>query len=75
MSRHVEFNEGGGRPLVKAYTRNEARRLFSMFRVVSITIEQLTRPEFYFPGQFIPESLFRRLRRTVGWNVIISAQK
>jgi 2-polyprenyl-3-methyl-5-hydroxy-6-metoxy-1,4-benzoquinol methylase len=75
MSRHVEFNEGGGRPLVKAYTRTEARRLFSMFRKVSITVEQLTRPEFYFLGGLIPESLFRALRRTLGWNVIISAQK
>jgi SAM-dependent methyltransferase len=75
MSRHVEFNESGGQPLVKVYSRREARNLFSMFREVKVQVEQLTRPEFYLLGRFISESLFRRLRRSVGWNVIISAQK
>ncbi|HEU5237117.1 MAG TPA: class I SAM-dependent methyltransferase [Pyrinomonadaceae bacterium] len=75
MSRHVEFNEGGGRPLVKAYSRREARKLFSMFREIKIDVEQLTRAEFYFLSRLIPERLFRMLRTTVGWNVIISAQK
>jgi len=75
MSKHVEVNEGGGRPLVKAYSRKEARELFSMFREVKIHVEQLTRGEFYFLSGLIPESIFRTLRTTVGWNVIISAQK
>src|SRR5205085_11194699 len=34
MSKYVEFNESGGRPLVKAYARGEARKLFSMFSEV-----------------------------------------
>ena len=75
MSKYVEFNAGGGRPLVKAYSRRQARRLFSMFREVQLSVEQLTRGEFWFLGRLLPESLFRRLRRRAGWNVIISARK
>jgi SAM-dependent methyltransferase len=75
MSEHVEFNESGGRPLVKVYSRREARKLFSMFREVRVQVEQLTRAELYFLGRLIPESIFRGLRRSVGWNVLISAQK
>ena len=75
MSKHVEVNQGGGRPLVKAYSRREARELFSMFGQVKVQIEQLTRSEFYFLSRIIPENIFRKLRTTVGWNVIISATK
>src|SRR2546426_11542589 len=75
MSKYVEFNESGGRPLVKVYSRREARKLFSMFREVKVQVEQLTRPELYVLGRVIPENLFRRLRQSVGWNVIISARK
>src|SRR2546426_5563554 len=75
MSKYVEFNESGGRPLVKVYSRREARNLFSMFREVKVQVEQLTRPELYVLGRVIPERMFRRLRQSVGWNVIISARK
>jgi len=75
MSRYVEFNAGGGRPLVKAYSRREARSLFSNFSRIEITVAQLMRSEFYFLGRLVPERVFRLLRRTAGWNVIISAQK
>ena len=75
MSRYVEVNESGGRPLVKVYSRREARKLFSMFRVVKIQVEQLTRAELYLLGRLIPERMFRQLRRSVGGNVIISARK
>jgi 2-polyprenyl-3-methyl-5-hydroxy-6-metoxy-1,4-benzoquinol methylase len=75
MSRHVEVNESGGRPLVKVYSRQEARKLFSMFRDTSVEVEQLTRPELPVLGRFIPESMFLFLRQTVGGNVIISARK
>jgi SAM-dependent methyltransferase len=75
MSKHVEINQGGGRPLVKVYSRKEARDLFSMFREVKIEVEQLTRSELYFAGRLIPEAIFRWLRTTVGWNLIISATK
>lgn len=75
MSRHVEFNESGGSPLVKVYSRGQARRLFSMFSEVKIQVEQLTRSELYFLGRFVPEGMFRQLRRSVGGNVIVSARK
>jgi len=75
MSRYVEINEGGGRPLVKVFSRSEARKLFSIFRDVSVEVEQLTRPELYVFGRIIPEGMFRFLRQTVGGNVIISARK
>ena len=75
MSRYVEVNESGGRPLVKVYSRREVRNLFSMFREVKIQVEQLTRPELFVFGRIIPEGMFRRLRRTVGGNAIISARK
>jgi SAM-dependent methyltransferase len=75
MSKYVEFNAGGGRPLVKVYSRRQARQLFSMFHHVKVTVEQLTQEELLFMGPLVPESLFRRLRQRVGWNVIISATK
>jgi len=75
MTKYVEFNESGGCPLVKVYSRRQARQLFSMFREVKIQVEQLTRPELFFLSRFIPEKMFLRLRRRVGWNVIITARK
>ena len=75
MSRYVEFNEGGGRPLVKVYSRREARELFSMFREVKVQVEQLVGSELYLFGRLIPKDVLRCLQRSVGWNVIISAQK
>ena len=75
MSKYVEFNESGGRPLVKTYSRSEARALFSMFVKVSIEVDQLRRPEVDLVGKLLPEWFFRAMRRTVGWNVIITAIK
>ena len=75
MSRYVEVNEGEGRPLVKVYSRKQARELFAAFREVKVQVEQLTRPELYLPGRLIPARMFARLARTIGWNVIISARK
>lgn len=75
MSRYVEVNEGGGCPLVKVYSRKQARKLFSMFRDVNVEVEQLTRPELPLLGKFIPEGVFRFLRQSVGGNVIVSARK
>lgn len=75
LSKYVEVNEAGGRPLVKVYSRREARELFCEFSDVRIEVDQLTRDEIYLIGKFIPESMFRFLRRTLGWNVIITARK
>jgi ubiquinone/menaquinone biosynthesis C-methylase UbiE len=75
LSRYVEYNDGGGRPLVKVYSRSEVRAMFSMFRDVRVEVEQLTRPEIYFVGGLIPEKLFRSMRRSIGWNIIVTAIK
>ena len=75
MSRYVEIGENDARPLVKVYSRRQARELFSMFSDVRIRVEQLTREEFHFLGRIIPESTIRRLGKSIGWNVIITAVK
>ena len=75
MSRRVEVNTGGGRPVVKVYSRREARELFSIFSDVKIQIEQLTRSELYFLNPLVPDDLFRRLQTKFGWNIIVSARK
>jgi len=75
MSRWVEYSEHGGRPLVKVYTSHQARELFKDFREIKIQIEQLLRPELPLVGGFIPEGLFRAMRKSIGWNLIITATK
>ena len=75
MSRYVEVNEGEGRPLVKVYSRRQARELFSMFTEVKTEVRQLTKGDFYFLGRLIPQSVLNMLGRRIGWNVIISARK
>jgi ubiquinone/menaquinone biosynthesis C-methylase UbiE len=75
MSRYVEFNQGGGRPLVKVYSRHQTCKLFSMFREVKVQVQQLTRAELHFFGKLVPEALFRILQNKFGGNVIVSARK
>lgn len=75
MSRYVEHTETGGRPLVKAYTRGEARRLFQPFSRCQVQVNQLTRAELGAPGRALPESAFQWLARHFGWNLIITATK
>ena len=75
MSRYVEYSEHGGRPLVKVYSRRQARALFAPFSEVTVEVEQMIRQELSLFGHIIPEPLFRSLRRRLGWNVIITAKK
>ena len=75
MSRHVEYSETEGCPLVKAFTRAEARQMFREFRVCDIQVNQLTRGELRPIGRLIPEALFRWLARNFGWNLLITATK
>ncbi|HJY26477.1 MAG TPA: hypothetical protein VJ306_00490, partial [Pyrinomonadaceae bacterium] len=75
MSRVVEFSSHDARPLVKVYSRNEARELFSLFKSVTIEVEQLTRAELRFLSPLVSESMFDRLRKRIGWNVIVTAVK
>jgi len=75
MSRYVEHTETGGRPLVKAYTRAEALRLFKDFRECEVQVNQLTRAELGLAGRVLPEGAFQRLARSFGWNLIIKATR
>jgi hypothetical protein len=75
MSRVIEHSEHEARPLVKVYSRKEARSLFAMFKEVEIEVEQLLREELRFISPLISENLFRRLQKRIGWNVIITAIK
>ncbi|MFP5262435.1 MAG: class I SAM-dependent methyltransferase [Blastocatellia bacterium] len=75
MSRHVEYTETAGRPLVKAYTRAEARRLFDRFSDCKISVNQLTRKELGPLGRALPENVFGWLAQNFGWNLIITATK
>ena len=75
MSRVVEFSSHDARPLVKVYSRKEARELFSMFKDVRVDVEQLVRKELRFLSPLVTEAIFEKLRTTIGWNVIVTAIK
>lgn len=75
MSRYVEYSSTGARPLVKVYSRQQARALFAPFREVKIEVEQMMRKELRLLSPLVSDKLFRRLRRGLGWNVIITARK
>jgi SAM-dependent methyltransferase len=75
LSRRAEYSEHDGQPLVKVFSRRQARALFELFKEAKIEVEQLTRPELRFLSPLVPDNLFRRLRRALGWNVIITARK
>jgi ubiquinone/menaquinone biosynthesis C-methylase UbiE len=75
MSRHVEYSESEARPLVKAYSRSEARALFCKFDDCRIMIRQLTREEFGRPGRLLPRASVRWLGKHFGWNLLVTAVK
>lgn len=75
MSHVIEFSGHGATPLVKVYNRKEARALFNCFRHVTIDVEQLTRAELRFLSPLVSESMLDKLRKRIGWNVIITAVK
>ncbi len=75
MSRVIEFSDHDARPLVKVYSRAQTRTLFKMFREVVIDVEQLTRAELRFLSPLVSETIFERLRKRIGWNVIVTARK
>ena len=72
MSRVIEFSDHDARPLVKVYSRREARELFGMFKDVRVEVEQLMRDELRFFSPLVSEFMFERLRKTIGWNVIVT---
>ena len=75
MSRVIEFSEHEARPLVKVYSRKQARSLFAQFKDVTVYVEQLTRAELRVFSWLFSDSLFEKLAHLIGWNVIITAQK
>ena len=75
MSRYVEYSEHEACPLVKVYSRREARKLFAPFSEIALEVDQLLRRELRFLDPLISEGLFRRLCHTVGWNLVITAKK
>lgn len=68
---HVEYSTSGARPLVKVYSRSEARRLFQRFRHCRVQVRQLSLP--------LPQPLRRAvdwlLAPLLGWNIILTAEK
>jgi ubiquinone/menaquinone biosynthesis C-methylase UbiE len=75
MSHVIEYSDHGGTPLVKVYSRKQARALFSLFKDVSVEVEQLTRAELRFLSSLVSESMLDKLRKRIGWNVIVTAIK
>jgi ubiquinone/menaquinone biosynthesis C-methylase UbiE len=75
MSRYVEYSEHEARPLVKVYSQRQARELFNPFGEVKTEVEQMIREELRFLRPLVSEKTFQRLRRSAGWNVIITARK
>ena len=75
MSRHVEYSQTESRPLVKAYSRVEARRMFRDFRECNTQVNQLTRRDLRPVGRLLPEGLLDWLARNFGWNLLITATK
>jgi SAM-dependent methyltransferase len=75
MSRYVEYSEHEARPLVKVYSRSQARKLFQAFSEVRTDVEQMIREELKFLHPLVSDRMFQRLRRSAGWNVIITATK
>jgi ubiquinone/menaquinone biosynthesis C-methylase UbiE len=75
MSRVIEFSEHEARPLVKVYSRKQARELFKTFSDVRVDVEQLMRAELRVFSPLVSDALFKRISERFGWNVIITARK
>ena len=75
MSRVIEFSDHEARPLVKVYSRRQVRELFGMFKEVRVEVEQLLRDELRILSPLVSDSMFDRLCKSIGWNVIITAKK
>jgi hypothetical protein len=55
--------------------KRQARSLFKAFREVRTQVEQMIREELRFLRPLVSEKAFGRLRRSAGWNMIITARK
>jgi SAM-dependent methyltransferase len=75
MSRVIEISNHDARPLVKVYSRKQARALFGQFREINVDVEQLTREELRFLAPLVSKKLLQRLGNRIGWNVVVTATK
>jgi hypothetical protein len=46
-----------------------------LFKDVRIDVEQLVRAELRFLSPLVSEAMLERLRKRIGWNVIVTAVK
>jgi glycosyltransferase involved in cell wall biosynthesis/ubiquinone/menaquinone biosynthesis C-methylase UbiE len=72
MSSTVEMTANDARPLVKVYTKERVRRLFSDFSDVSVVKRQLTAPELPRLLRWMPLPFAGEL---MGWNLIVKGRK
>ena len=49
--------------------------MFKLFKNVRVDVEQLTRAELRVFSPLVSEALLDKLRRRIGWNVIVTAVK
>ena len=75
MSRHVEYSDTDSRPLVRVFSRSDARRIFNDFQECKFHVNQLTRGELGQVGRMLPEAFYQWLARNFGWNLLITATK
>jgi len=73
LREYVEYSTSGARPLVKVYTRRQARRLFHAFRHCRVQVRQLSLP-IPLP-QPLRRALHGLLAPLLGWNIILTATK
>ena len=70
-----ENTDGPGNPLSKVYTRQQAVKLFSMFKKVRTEIWFLNKKRIPFIGLFFPKWLESKIERLWGWHLYIFAEK
>lgn len=74
MSRWAESPDSDARPLVKVYSRREARHLFRRFTTVATSVHQLTVRARRALRPF-GRTVSRVVERTAGWNLVVDAVK
>lgn len=72
LSRSVEVSTGGARPLVKVYSKQRLRRMFSAFGHVEIVQRQMVPAEKPALLRWVPLDL---VGRTMGWNLVVKGHK
>ena len=74
LSRWAETPDSSARPLVKVYSKREARTLFARFTDVDCSVYQLTERARRALAPF-GERTVHWFERRVGWNLVIEARK